>query len=82
MSCTLHTALSKIVSVVLHYFNIKGGRLALIVSVSEVDYNNSTTNIENRKDIMRTTLSFSPIYGALYKVWEGMTKDNIITEVI
>ena len=75
-------ALSKIVSVVLDYFNIKGGRLALIVSMSEVDYNNSATNIEDRKDTMRTTFSFSPIYSALHKVWEGMEKNNIITEVI
>ena len=78
----MHSALSKIVSLVLNYFNIKGGRLALIVSVSEVDYNSSVTNIEKRKDIVRNTPSFSPIYSALYKVWEGMAKDSIITEVI
>jgi len=78
----LHSALAKIVSLSLDYFNIKGGRLALIVSVSEVDYNSSATDIEKRKETRRTTLSFSPIYSALYKIWKGMAKDNIITEVM
>lgn len=75
--CTIY----KIVSLVLDYFNIKGGRLALIISVSEVDYN-SSTNIETRTNFVRNTPSFSPIYSTMYKVWEGMAKDNIITQVM
>jgi len=77
----LHPALAKIVSLVLDYFNIKGGRMALIVPVSEVDYSNST-NIEKMTTFVRNTPSFSPIYSAMYKVWEGMAKDKIITKVI
>ena len=77
----LHSALPKIVSLVFDYFNIKGGRLTLIVPVNEVDYNNGT-NTEKMSTFVRNTPSFSPIYSAMYKVWEGMAKDNIITEVI
>ena len=77
----LHPALAKIVSLVFDYFNIKGGRLALIVPVSEVDHNNST-NIEKMTTFVGNAPSFSPIYSAMYKVWEGMAKDNIITKVI
>jgi len=52
----------------------KGGRLALILSVSEKSDNCSANSF------VRNTLSFSPIYSAMYKVWESMAKDNIITE--
>ena len=55
--------------------------MALIVPVSEVDYSNST-NIEKMTTFVRNTPSFSPIYSAMYKVWEGMAKDKIITKVI
>ena len=72
---------SKIVSLVLDYFHIKEGRLALIVPVSEVDYN-SSTNIETRTNFVRNTPSFSPNYSAMYKVWEGMAKDDFITQVM
>lgn len=57
----------------------RGGRLALIAPVSEVDYNNST-NIAKRTNFVRNTSSLSPLYSAMYKVWEGMAKDNIITK--
>ena len=54
----------------------------MIVPVNDVDCNISVSNVEKRKDPVRNTQSFSPIYSALYKVWETMAKDNIITEVI
>ena len=50
--------------------------------VSEVDYNRSVAhNEKTTNDFVRITPSFSPIYSAMYKVWEGMAKDNIIKEV-
>ena len=54
----------------------------MILSVSEVDNDSSASNIEQRNNFVRNTLSISPIYSAMYKIWEGMEKDNIITEVI
>ena len=53
----------------------------MIVPMNDVDCNSSVSNVENREGPVRNTQSFSPIYSALYKVWEGMAKDNIITEV-
>ena len=64
-------------------FFIKRGRLAMIVPVNDVHCNSSVTNNEKSKDFLtNNTLSLSPMYNALYKVWEGMANDNIITEVI
>ncbi len=48
----------------------------MIASVSDEDNSNVITHNENK-----VALSFSPIYHALYKVWESMAKDDIITEV-
>lgn len=58
----------------------KGGRLALILSVSEESNNRSADYIEDRSNFVRNTLLFSPIYSAIYKVWESMAKDNLVTE--
>lgn len=59
----------------------KGGRLAMIVPVNDIHCNSTVTNNEKKKDFMtNNTLSLSPMYNALYKVWEGMANDNIITE--
>ncbi len=58
---------------------MKGGRLALIVCALEEDNSNVINHNENK-----VALSFSSIYHdyrALYKVWESMAKDDIITEV-
>ena len=54
----------------------------MIFPVNEVDYNSSFNNIEKRNNFVGNTLTFSPMYIAMYKVWEGKAKDNIITEVI
>ena len=55
----------------------------MIVPVNDVHCNSTVTNNEKKKDFMtNNTLSLSPMYNALYKVWEGMANDNIITEVI
>lgn len=67
----------KIVLFVFDYFNIKGGRLVFIIFVSEVDYN-SSINIEMRINFVRNMFLFFFIYSIMYKVWEGMVKDNII----
>lgn len=53
----------------------------MIVPVNDVHCNSTVTNNEKKKDFMtNNTLSLSPMYNALYKVWEGMANDNIITE--
>ena len=49
----------------------KGGKRALIMFVDE-DYNNKFDGGVSR----------FPLYDGLYKVLEGMIRDNIITEVI
>ena len=55
----------------------------MIVPVNDVHCNSSVTNNEKSKDFLtNNTLSLSPMYNALYKVWEGMAKDNIITQVM
>ena len=53
----------------------KGGRLALIIGTPEKDYNSDKGCNKNNVP------PFSPIYNAMYKVWESMAEDNIITEV-
>ena len=58
------------------FFCFKGGRLAVTFPVSS-----SFNNFEKRNNFMGNTFSYSPLYIAMYKAWEAMAKDNVITEV-
>ena len=41
----------------------------------------SFSNFKNRNNSVGNRFSYSPLYIAMYKAWEAMAKDNVITEV-